>query len=127
MRPGGGQSCSWCYLLYQKNSDADSIDETRTLVIPAEFADWIDDLIHFPQGHSVHLLVEFIEVCLDLFVVIRIDFAVAFVEHGQDGVGIAEVEWMGFDVRFYGFQISFQGNTSQKIWVMLHWKRADYK
>jgi hypothetical protein len=34
---------------------------------------------------------------------------------------------MGFDVRFYGFQISFQGNTSQKIWVMLPWKRADYK
>ena len=43
-------------------------------MIPAELTDRIDDVIHLPQGHSVHLLVELIEVRLYLLVVIGIVF-----------------------------------------------------
>ena len=48
-------------------------------MIPAEFADRVDDLIHLPQGHSVHLPVEFIEVRLYLLVIVGIVFVEAFI------------------------------------------------
>lgn len=59
-------------------------------MIPAEFTDRVDDLIHLPEGHSVHLLVEGIKIRFDLFVV-WVVFAVAFVEHGQDRFAVTKV------------------------------------
>jgi len=53
-------------------------------MIPAEFAYGINDLIHLPELHPVHLLVELIEVRTDLLVVIGVVFVVAFVEHLQN-------------------------------------------
>ena len=67
-------------------------------MIPAQLADGIDDLIHLSQRHPIHLLVQLIEICFDLFIVIGIMFVVALVEHGQDGLAISEVRWMGFDI-----------------------------
>ena len=96
-------------------------------MIPAKLADRIDDLIHPPQRYSVHLLVEFVEVRTDLLVVVGIVFIVALIEHDQDGLSIAKVWWMGFNVRFYCFQKCFHGNTSQNLWVMLPWKTVNYK
>lgn len=52
-------------------------------MIPTQFAYRIDDLIHLPQGHSVHLPVQLIEICLYLLVVVRIVFVMVFVKHGQ--------------------------------------------
>ena len=80
-----------------------------------------------PARASVHLLIELIEVCLYLLIIVGIMFVVALVEHGQDRLPISKIWWVGFNVRFYCFQISFQGNTSQKFWVMLPWKRVNYK
>ena len=50
------------------------MDKASSFVIPAEGTDGIDDLIHLPQLHTVHCLVELIEILLDLGVVHRIDF-----------------------------------------------------
>ena len=40
-------------------------------MIPTQFTDWINNLIHLLQRHSVHLPVQFIEVFIGLFVVER--------------------------------------------------------
>ena len=45
----------------QQDTNLDSLDEAGSLVIPAEPAHWIDDSIHIPQLHPVHLAVELIE------------------------------------------------------------------
>jgi len=96
-------------------------------MIPAEFTDRVDDLVHLSQGHPIHLLVEYVEVGFYLLVVVGIIFIVAFVEHGQNGLPIAVVWWMGFDIGFQCFKICFQGNTSQKFWVILPWRVENYK
>lgn len=88
-------------------------------MLPAEFTDWVNDLIYFPERHAIHLPVEFVEVRTDLFVVIEIVFIVALVEHGEDRLAIAVVWWIGFYVGFQKFKIRFQGNTPKKFWVML--------
>jgi len=41
-------------------------------MIPAEIAHQVNDLTHLPEQHSVHLLVELIEVLTDLLIVIDI-------------------------------------------------------
>ena len=43
-----------CQFCLQQNVDLDSLDKSRPLVIPAESAHWVDDLIHLPQLHAVH-------------------------------------------------------------------------
>ena len=96
-------------------------------MVTAQFADWIDDLIHLPKRHPIHLLVELIEICLYLLVVIGIVFVMALIEHSQNRLSIPEIRWMGFDLGFQGLKKCFQGNTSQRIWVMLPWKTANYK
>ena len=48
MRPSGGQSLSWCHLLCQENTNANSLNKSSFLMIPAEFANRVDNLIHLP-------------------------------------------------------------------------------
>ena len=50
-------------------------------MVTAEGADWIHDLIHLPQRHTVHQLVQLVEILLDLVIVHQIDFVVGFVEN----------------------------------------------
>lgn len=83
-------------------------------MFPAEGADRVDNTIHVPERHAIHLLVELVEVRADLFVVIGIVFIVALVEHGEDRLAIAVVWWIGFYVGFQKFKIRFQGNTPKK-------------
>ena len=109
------------------NANLDTLNKTSLFMIPAELTDRIDDVIHLPQGHPVHLLVKLIEVCLYLLIIIWIVLVVAFVEHSQNRLPIAKVRWMGFNVRFNSFQKCFQGTTSQKFWVILPWKTVNYK
>ena len=71
-------------------------------MMPAELTDGIDDLIHLPEGHAVHLPVELIEVFLDLLIIVRVVLVVALVEHGQDRLTIAVVWGMLFNVCFQG-------------------------
>ena len=62
-------------------TNLDSFYKPCLLMIPAELANRVNDLIHLPQGHSIHLLVKLVEVRTDLFIVVWIVFVVAFVEH----------------------------------------------
>ena len=41
-------------------------------MIPAQPAHRIDDVVHLPERHSVHLLVELIEVRTDMFIVVEV-------------------------------------------------------
>lgn len=45
-------------------------------MFPAEGADSVNDLVHLPQGYSVHALVEFIKGCLDGVVVKAVAFVI---------------------------------------------------
>ena len=49
-----------------------------------------------PARASVHLLIELIEGCLYLLIIVGIMFVVAFIEHSQNGLAISKVRWMGF-------------------------------
>jgi len=60
-------------------------------MFPAEGADNIHDPIHFPQGHTVHPLVQILKGCLHGTGIGVIAFVVIAVKHLQDGVGIAAV------------------------------------
>ena len=43
-------------------------------MVVAEGADWIYDLIHLPQGHAIHQLIQFMEILLDLVIIHQVDF-----------------------------------------------------
>lgn len=89
--------------------------EPRPLIIPAEFADRVDDLIHLPERHSVHQLVELMEVMFELVIVHRIGFGKSLIEHRQNGIAIAEAGRMGFNVRFQDSINVEQDNTPKKF------------
>ena len=38
-------------------------------MVMAKSADWVNDLVHLPNQHSVHKMVQFVEICFDLLVV----------------------------------------------------------
>jgi len=76
-------------------------------MITAEGADGIDHLVHFPQWHAIHLLVQRIEVCFDLVVVIRVPFIMTVVQHFQDGVRFAKVWRIPLNMLFQNFKIGF--------------------
>ena len=46
------------------------LNESTLFVIPAELTDRVNNFVYLPEQHSIHLLVEFIEICTDLFVII---------------------------------------------------------
>jgi len=50
-------------------------------MIPAEFTDWIDYLVHLPQGHSIHLSVKFIEIILNLTMIKRTIFVITLIKY----------------------------------------------
>ena len=99
----------------QENTQANPFDESSLLVIPAELADRIYNVVHLPQWHPVHLLVELVEVCADLLVVIWAVFVVALVGHGQDRFSIPEVWGILCDISSQFFKVSFQVNHLQSI------------
>ena len=84
----------------QEDSHADTFHEPSPLVVTAESADRVDDSVDLLQAQAVHLLVQCLEVRPDLFVVVGATLVVALVEHSQNGVGVAVVGWMLFDVGF---------------------------
>ena len=94
-------------------SDADlhTVDKAGAFVVTAEGADRVNDPIYLLQGQAVHSLVQRLEVRPDLFVVVGIVLVVAFVEHGQHGLGIAVAGWVLLDVGFEGFQYCFHDIT----------------
>ena len=56
-------------------------------MVVAEGADWIHDLIHLPERHAIHQLIQLVEILPDLVIIHQIDFVVGFVEHIQNGLG----------------------------------------
>ena len=52
-------------LLCQPHSDLHTVDEAGAFVVTTEGADWIHDLIHLPERHAIHQLVQLMEVPLD--------------------------------------------------------------
>ena len=85
-------------------------------MIPAQLTDRIDNFVHLPERHSVHLLVELMEVRTDLLVIVGIVFVVAFVEHGEDRLTVPEVWWMLRNMPFQNFQEFFHGHHLLKCW-----------
>ena len=63
----------------QRNTNLDTCVKANPFMIPAEFANRVDDLIQLTERHSVHLLVELIEILADLFIVVGVVFVEAFV------------------------------------------------
>ena len=92
-------------------SDLHTVNESSPLMIPAKLTDRINDLIYLLQWHTVHLPVEFVEVFLDLFVVIGVVLVVALVEHGQNRLTVAVVGWALLNVGFQGFEELFHDIT----------------
>ena len=80
-------------------------------MITAEGTDRIDNLIHLPERHPIHLLVQLIEVCFNLLVVIGTVFVVAFIEHSQNRFTITVVGWVLLNVGFQGFKELFYNIT----------------
>ena len=72
--------------LCQPDADLHTVDEAGAFVVAAEGADWIYDLIHLPERHTVHQFVQLMEILLDLFIIHQVDFIVGFIEHIQDGL-----------------------------------------
>ena len=48
------------------NSNLDTLNEAGLFVIPTELADRIDNLVHIPEWHTVHLLIQLLKICLYL-------------------------------------------------------------
>ena len=85
-------------------------------MIPAELADWVDDSIHLPERHSIHLLVQFVEVLTDLFVIIRAVFKTTFVK-GENYLLFSYFHGMGYElqsVRFMGAVVNHVNTTKIK-------------
>ena len=80
-------------------------------MICTQLTDRVDDLIHLPEGHAVHLPVEFVEVFFDLLIIVRVVLVVALVEQGQNRLAIAVVGWVLLDVGFQGFKELFHDIT----------------
>ena len=89
-------------------------------MIPAKLADRIDDLIHLTKRHSVHLLVEFMEICPDLLIIVGIVFVVVFVEHCQDRFPVPEIGWICFDMRFQFLKIGIYDNIPPLKFVVCY-------
>ena len=94
-----------CQFFLQQNTNLDSFNETRPLVIPAELAYWVDDPIHLPQLHAVHQAIELIEIHLYLLVIVWIAFVVAFIEHSQNRLPIPIIGWMCINIDFQFLKI----------------------
>lgn len=75
-----------CQFCLQQNTNLDSFVESGLLVISTEPTYWVDNPIHIPPFHDVHQAVEFVEVRLYLFVIVRIAIVVTFVERGQNRI-----------------------------------------
>ena len=54
-------------------------DEVSLLVDPTEDTDWICDLIHLPQGYSMHCFIQRVEIWLDFIIVHGVGFATGHV------------------------------------------------
>ena len=67
-------------------------------MVPAEGADGIQNVVHLPQVHAVHVAVKLIEARLDPVIVQAVAFAVGFVQQGKHSVAAAEVRLVGSDV-----------------------------
>ena len=84
--------------LLHPHSDLDSLDEPGALVVAAEGADGVDDGIHLLQTHTVHGLIECLEVSPDLLGVHSVEFVVDLVQQTQWAVTIAEIGLLCTDV-----------------------------
>ena len=63
------------------NTNLDTLNKASLFVIPAELTARINDLIHIPDCHSVHLLIEFVKIRFDFIVVIGAILIMALVKH----------------------------------------------
>ena len=63
-------------------------------MIPAEGTDRVNDPVHLPQGHTIHSLIQCVEICFDFIVVHGIGFAVCLVKKAKDGIRISWIQWV---------------------------------
>ena len=70
-------------------SNLHTLHESSLLMFPTEGTNSIYDPIHFPEGHTVHLLVQILKGSLHGIRVGVVAFVVIGEEHLQDRLGIA--------------------------------------
>lgn len=92
-----GEDRSALFLLIQfvlqTDTNFNTFYKAFLFMIPAQLINRIDDLIHLPQGHPIHLLVEFVEACPNLLIVIWVVLIVTLVEHGEAMAILDEVPY----------------------------------
>ena len=82
-------------LTRQQHSDLHPMYKSRPLMLPAEEAHWVDDLIHLLQRHPVHQLVQLMKSILDLSVRHGVALAVGFIEKVQNRIRVPQIRGMG--------------------------------
>jgi len=95
-------------------------------MVPAQCTHRVDDPVHVPQFHAVHLSVEFVEVLLDGSIVHPVGFRVSFVEQCQYRIAVSEVWRIFCDIASQFFKVLFQINHLQSV-VMLTLKSKKRK
>ena len=95
-------------------------------MIPTQSTHRVDDLIHLPQIHAVHLSVQFVKVLFEASVIHFVGFSIGFVEQYQYGFSVTEILWIFCDIGSQLFKVSFQVNHLQSV-VMLTLSALNYK
>ena len=79
----------------QQHSDLHPMYKSRPLMLPAEKAHWVYDLVHLLQRYPVHQLVQLMKTILDLSVRHGVTLAVGFIEKVQNGIRDPQIRGMG--------------------------------
>ena len=95
-------------------------------MVTAQPANRVDDLIHLPQLHSVHLPIQFVEVFPDRSIIHLVGISVGFVEQCQYRFTVSEVWRIFCDMGSQSLEIVIQANHLQSV-VMLTLKSQKRK
>ena len=101
--PESGQLFAFAQFRLQSNTNFDSLYKPCPLMVTAEFAHRVDNLIHLPQGHTVHLPIELVETVTNLLGIALVGFCVGAVEliQHRPAIRIAGVKRMGQHIGFH--------------------------
>ena len=78
-------------LLRKQKAEFDTLDKPSPLMIPAKRTDRINDPIHLPQIHAVHLSVQFFKVRFGLGIIQSVILAICLIQQRQHRVPIPKI------------------------------------
>ena len=86
------------------DTNLNTFNKSRLLMIPAEGTDGIDDLVDLFQGLPIHEPVEFLEVGFDGCVIEAAGFVIGIEQYLQDALRIVRIVWL------LGGQVGLEGS-----------------